>query len=65
MADWVKAVIEYSRTYEKIRPLEENLNRIERELSKSRIRLNECREQKEYCEKRVSELNADFVKRKN
>lgn len=40
--NWVLAVIEYSRTYERVRPLEENLNKIEKELSVSRKRKNEC-----------------------
>ena len=42
LADWVKAAVEYSKTYEKVRPLEENLNKIEKELERSKIRYLEC-----------------------
>ena len=42
LADWVKAAVEYSKTYEKVRPLEENLQKIEKELHRSKIRYEEC-----------------------
>ena len=65
LADWVKAAVEYSRTFEKVRPLQENLNVIEKELSVSKKRLNECVEKVETSEARIKELNEDFVKKTN
>lgn len=62
---WVLAVIEYSKTYERVRPLEENLNKIEKELSISKKRKNECAAIIAEADIKQAQLNEDFVRRKN
>jgi dynein heavy chain 2 len=57
LADWVKATIEYSKTYERVRPLEENLQKIEQELKRSRVRYEECRRKVAESEQKIKELN--------
>lgn len=43
LADWVKAVIQYSKVYEKVRPLQNELTTLEGQLDSSRKRLINCR----------------------
>lgn len=42
MADWVKAVLKYAVVAEKIRPLEIELQKLDKKLEASRYRLKEC-----------------------
>lgn len=65
LADWVKAAVEYSKTYERVRPLEENLTKIEKELQISRVRYQECTLKVAESEQKIRELNDNFVKKTN
>jgi hypothetical protein len=48
-----------------VRPLEQNLNKIEKELSTSKVRLTECIQKEKDCSERVKDLNENFVKKTN
>jgi phage-related tail protein len=49
--------VEYSKTYEKVRPLSENLTKIEKELERSKVRYQECARKVSESEQKIRELN--------
>ena len=44
-SEWVVAILEYATVLEKIAPLENELNKLNKKLESSRKRLKECEEQ--------------------
>ena len=42
LSDWVKAVVEYCKVYQNVKPMHEELQKIEKELDYSRRKLKEC-----------------------
>jgi dynein heavy chain 2 len=63
MAAWVTALLQYSAILEKIKPLEEDLERATRKLETSQKRVLECEEQLEVLDKQVESLKDNFAKR--
>lgn len=65
LADWVKAVVQYSKVYEKVAPLQEELDTLERKLESSRKQLAKCTKELSELEVTVKELQEDFARRIN
>lgn len=60
MAAWVKALLQYSVILEKIRPLEDDLERATRLMETSQKRMMECEEQLDGLGKTVEDLRNNF-----
>lgn len=63
MAAWVKAILKYSIILEKIRPLEQELEKATRKMEASQKRLMDCEDQLEKLDKQVVSLRDNFSKR--
>ena len=61
MASWVKAQIQYSRVIEKIKPLRDELNGLDKKLESSRKRLKECADDIAQSDETVDRLKKEFA----
>ena len=63
LAEWVKAIVEYSKVLEEIQPLEQNFEKIKSKLDSQKVRLEKCEEQLSTLANKVVELKDNFAKK--
>lgn len=63
MADWLKAILQYSKVLQKVEPLMKELRKLDKKLESSRMRLKDCQKQLELLNKKVDSLKSDFAKK--
>ena len=63
LAEWVKAMLKYSAVLERIFPLEDELNKLQKKLEVSAHRLLQCKQQLLELDQKVVDLQGNFQKR--